>query len=284
DAGDYDGDGWLDLVMTNFSSDLNTILHNQGGQFYSDESLALGMDVTYMNLSWGTGFVDFGKDGDQDLFIPNGHVYPQVDDYDIGTHYKQANDLFVNTGARFERAPAKEGLAPERSFRGPAFADFDSDGDGDLLATALDDSVLLLRNETPRRGHFLEIRLEGAARPPDPAKAPPAPPSPEPAAAKDAGAGRAVGAKDARTAQDAVQDSAPAADPAPAVRPSNRDGVGARVTVTAGGRRIVRERKGGGSYLSASDPRLHFGLGEAARAELVEVRWPGGLVEVWRGG
>src|SRR5262245_45751509 len=180
DAGDYDADGWLDLVMTNFSSDLNTILHNRGGRFFNDESFALGMEVTYMNLSWGTGFYDFDLDGDQDLFIANGHVYPQVDDYDIGTRYRQANDLFVNTGARFTRAPAKEGLAPERSFRGAAFADYDSDGDVDILVTAVDDPILLLRNETPRHGHFLEIRLEGAARPGSAARVPPAPASPAP--------------------------------------------------------------------------------------------------------
>jgi len=256
DAGDYDGDGRLDLVVTNFSSDLNTIHHNEGGRYFSDESLALGMDATYMNLSWGVGFEDFDEDGDEDLFIANGHVYPQVDDYDIGTRYRQANDLFENVGSRFKRAPAKEGLAPQRSFRGTAFGDYDSDGDVDVLVTALDDPVLLLRNETHRRGHFLEIRLEGAARPagatPTPGETPQAGPAPG-----------AVGAW-------------------PAFRPSNRDGVGARVTITAGGRRIVRERKGGGSYLSASDPRLHFGLGEAAVADLVEVRWPSGLTELWR--
>ena len=65
---------------------------------------------------------------------------------------------------------------------------------------------------------------------------------------------------------------------------SNRDGVGARVTVVAGGKRRIRERKGGGSYLSFSDPALHFGLGRAARAELVEVRWPGGRTETIRDG
>jgi len=64
---------------------------------------------------------------------------------------------------------------------------------------------------------------------------------------------------------------------------SNRDGVGARVTVTAGGKKRIRERKGGGSYLSASDPRLHFGLGSAAEAELVEVRWPSGRKDVLHG-
>src|SRR5207248_1435433 len=151
DAADYDDDGWLDLVDTNFSSDLNTIHHNEQGRFFTDESLALGMDVTYMNLSWGTGFHDFDDDGDQDLFIANGHAYPQVDDFDIGTRYRQPNDLFVNVGGRFERAPWKEGLAIERSFRGAAFADYDSDGDMDVLVTALDDPVLLLRNDPTRR-------------------------------------------------------------------------------------------------------------------------------------
>src|SRR5262249_42929211 len=64
---------------------------------------------------------------------------------------------------------------------------------------------------------------------------------------------------------------------------SNRDGVGARVTVAAGGRRQVAQRVGGGRYLAANDPRLHFGLGESPRVEDVEVRWPSGRIDRWQG-
>ncbi len=227
DFGDYDGDGWLDIVVTNFSHDLNTLYRSVSGKFFVDDSMIAGMNATNMELGWGTGFYDFDLDSDLDLFFANGHVYPQVDQYDIGTRYRQKNQLFLNVGRgrmRDATALAGPGFAVERSFRGAAFADYDDDGDVDVLVTALDEPALLLRNEGPVAGHHLRLRLVG--------------------------------------------------------RRSNRDGVGARVTVVAGGRRQVRQRQGGGSYLSASDPRLHFGLGSATRAESIEVRWPSGARDV----
>lgn len=226
-AGDYDGDGRLDLVVTNFAHDLNTLYRNVDGRFFIDESLLAGMGVTQLSLSWGTGFQDVDLDSDLDLFIANGHVYSEVDAFDLGTRYRQRNHLLVNDGrGRFSERSSRAGpgFAVERSFRGAAFADYDEDGDVDVLVTAMDDRPLLLRNDTVPRGHWLAVRL--------------------------------VGTK------------------------GNRDGVGARVTLTAGGRSRVRERHGGGSYLSASDPRLRFGLGAAVRAERIEVRWSSGEREV----
>jgi hypothetical protein len=227
--GDYDNDGWLDIVVTNFSADLNTIYRNHSGKFFSDVSIPVGMEPTYMALSWGTGFYDMDRDGQQDLFIANGHIYPQVDDYGIGTRYRQVNHLYMNAGQRFHLLAegGGTGLAPVRSFRGAAFADYDDDGDVDLFVTALGEAGLLLRNETESKGHFLEVRLIGTG--------------------------------------------------------SNRDSVGARVTVSAGGRRQIRERKGGGSYLSSSDPRLHFGLGKSDRIDTLEVRWPSGRTLALKG-
>ncbi len=222
DAADYDGDGWLDLVVTNFSHDMNTIYRNVSGKFFVDESAAIGMTDTVLQLSWGTAFHDFDQDGDLDLFIANGHAYPEVDGADIGTSYEQSNHLFSNDGGRFHEVSVRSGaaLALKRSWRGSAFGDYDGDGDMDILVTAMNAPVQLLRNDTPAKGHYLKIRLVGTV--------------------------------------------------------SNRDAVGARVTLTAGGKRQIRERKGGGSYLSASDPVLHFGLGPAAKADLVEIRWPSG--------
>ncbi|HKQ62482.1 MAG TPA: CRTAC1 family protein [Candidatus Polarisedimenticolaceae bacterium] len=220
DAGDYDGDGWLDLVKTNFSHDLDTLYHNAAGKFFSDEAGSGGLSGTYLPLAWGVAFQDLDNDGDLDLFIANGHVYAEVDEYKIGTSFRQKNFVYVNAGAKFQPAAGGPGLQLERSFRGAAFADYDDDGDVDVALTALDDAALLLRNDTAEAGHWLEVRLVGTN--------------------------------------------------------SNRDAVGTRVTVTAGGRAQLRERKGGGSYLSASDGRLHFGLGSAARADELQVRWPGG--------
>jgi tetratricopeptide (TPR) repeat protein len=228
-CGDFDGDGWLDLIVTNFSHDLNTVYRNVEGRYFLDDSSTIGLGVTNMALSWGAGFHDFDLDGDLDLFIANGHIFPEVDDYDVGTSYRQTNQLFANTGdGRFVdvSAEAGSGLRVARSFRGAAFGDYDNDGDVDAVLTALDESLLLLENTSQPGGHWLGVALVG---------------------------GR-----------------------------SNRDGVGARVTVQAGGRSWMRERTGGGSFLSADDPRLHFGLGGSARAERIEVRWPGGAVDVLR--
>jgi len=222
DFGDYNRDGWTDLVVTNFAHDLNTVYRNQAGRFFLDDSIPAGLGVSRQTLSWGTAFHDFDCDGDLDLFIANGHVYPQVDDYALGTSFRQTNHLLVNAGGRFDDATATSGpgLAIARSYRGAAFGDYDNDGDMDIFVTALGEGALLLRNDSPRQGHYLEIRLIGTD--------------------------------------------------------SNRDAVGARVTITAGGRKQIRERHGGGSYLSASDPRLHFGLGGSRTVDLLEVRWPGG--------
>ncbi len=200
-----------------------------GGKFFIDDSALAGMNVTHMALSWGVGFYDFDLDDDLDLFIANGHVYPQLDGYQIGTEFRQINHLFINENGRFVESSARSGPGMQvlRSFRGAAFADYDDDGDIDVFLTTLDDVPLLLRNETPRKGrHWLQVRLVGKS--------------------------------------------------------SNRDSVGARVTASFAGTQRVRERKGGGSYESANDPRLHFGLGSASTLDLLEVRWPSGKTDVLR--
>ncbi len=225
DFGDYDRDGWIDIVVTNFAHDLNTIYRNHEGKYFLDDSTRAGLGVTYLFLSWGTAFRDFDLDGDLDLFIANGHIYPQVDGYAMGTRYRQPNHLFVNQGAGRLSESSKAlgpGFAIERSFRGAAFADYDDDGDIDVLVTAIDDAPLLLRNENVG-GHWLEIRLVG--------------------------------------------------------KRSNRDGIGARITVAASGKTWIADRHSGGSYLSSSDPRVHFGLGATTRVSSIEVRWPSGTVD-----
>jgi hypothetical protein len=226
DLADFNTDGWLDLAVTNFSHDINTLYRNVSGRYFVDESTILGMTATTMALSWGVGFYDFDADGDLDLFIANGHIYPQVDDVGMGTRFRQANHLFVQQQGRFREmsAQAGSGLAPVRSFRAVAFGDYDNDLDVDLLATSLDDAPVLLRNDSVRAGHVLQVRLEG--------------------------------------------------------RTSNRDAVGARVTVTSGGVTRIRDLTGGGSYLAASDRRLHFGLGAARIVDRVVVRWPAGGTSV----
>ncbi|PYV87142.1 MAG: hypothetical protein DMG05_18220 [Acidobacteria bacterium] len=77
-VGDYDNDGWMDLLVTNFSEDYNTLYHNNRGQF-EDVTYEAGLGAaSYTQLGWGTGFVDFDNDGWKELFVANGHIYPQV--------------------------------------------------------------------------------------------------------------------------------------------------------------------------------------------------------------
>jgi hypothetical protein len=137
DIGDYNGDGRLDLVVTNFSDDYDTLYENSGDGFFTDVSHAVGLGIqTFPALSWGVGLVDFDNDGRLDLFAANGHVHPAADRSGQGTTYLQRDQVFRNLGTgRFEdvSASAGPGLTPERSSRGAAFGDYDDDGDIDVL-------------------------------------------------------------------------------------------------------------------------------------------------------
>jgi hypothetical protein len=224
DAGDYDGDGRLDLVVTNFAQDYTTVYRNLGGGAFADRSLESGVAVAQgPYLGWGVGLVDIDNDGLLDLFVANGHVYPNVEATGTST-YHQPSLLFRNQGdGRFTKVTASEGggLALTKSSRGAAFGDYDNDGDIDVLISNIDDRPTLLRNDTSG-GRWITMRL--------------------------------VGVK------------------------SNRDAIGAKVAVIAGGRRQIAEVRAGGSYVSHNDMRLHFGLRDEDAAE-VEIRWPSGLVE-----
>jgi enediyne biosynthesis protein E4 len=226
DAGDVTGDGLPDLVVTNFSHDYNTLYENGPAGVFTDRSYASGVAATAgPYLGWGVKFVDMDNDGRLDLFVANGHVYPEVDRHGLGTRYRQRNQLFLNEGKRLRHASADAGagLLLEKSSRGAAFGDYDNDGDIDVLIVNMNDSPTLLRNDTPRTAHWITLRL--------------------------------IGVK------------------------SNRDAIGARVRIDAGGRRQSTEVRGDGSYLSHSDIRAHFGLGTATRVDRIDIRWPSGLVE-----
>ena len=174
-TGDADGDGILDLFTTNFSEDFSTLYKGVGAGFFEDVSRETGVGpLTYRQLSWGTAFADFDNDGDLDLAIANGHIYPQIDRHPevIGT-YRQRNLLLENRSIRDDatpRAPAEAlfrdataeagpGFGVERAHRGLAVGDFDNDGRLDLLITALDEPPALLRNEGAA-GSWLTIVCE----------------------------------------------------------------------------------------------------------------------------
>lgn len=162
DAGDCDGDGDLDLYVTNFYGETNTLYLNSGGGAFIDATSERGLAApTVGYLGWGTRFFDMDLDGDLDLFVANGHIYPQVDRTRAGGTYAQRNQLFANEGAGVFYAVkgAGPGLQVQKSSRATISGDYDQDGDVDLFTTNIDDSPTLLRNETPA-GRYLVVQVE----------------------------------------------------------------------------------------------------------------------------
>ena len=167
-VGDYDGDGDFDFFVTNFADDYNTMYRNDGGGLFTDVAYMAGVaDVSIPFVGWGTGFHDLDHDGDEDLFVANGHVYPAVDLHDLGTRYAQPNHVLENTGGRFENvsAQAGPGLQVIRVSRGAAFGDYDLDGDIDILIQNVDDTPTLLRNDgTAGNWLMVSVRSDGPNR------------------------------------------------------------------------------------------------------------------------
>ncbi len=165
DAGDPDNDGLADLFVTNFSRDYNTLYHNTGQRTFFDSSSSAGLATpSRAYLAWGTGFVDLDNDGWLDLFIANGHVYPEVDGFRSGTSYRQPNQVFHNLGnGKFQDVSATTGLDLTRlkSSRGAAFGDYDDDGDVDVLVVNSGESPDLLRNDSSSSHHWIKLQLVG---------------------------------------------------------------------------------------------------------------------------
>ena len=163
DAADYDGDGRLDVLVTNFSHDYNTLYQNTADGFFNDVSYKAGVASPSLPfLGWGTGFVDLDNDGLLDIFVANGHVYPQIDRFGVGTKYLQRKQLFKNMGTgRFQDVSDEVagGLLIAKSSRGAAFGDIDNDGDIDVLVINMDDRPTLLRNETITSNNWITLKL-----------------------------------------------------------------------------------------------------------------------------
>ena len=167
--GDYDNDGRVDTYITNFSDDSNTLRHNLGEGAFEDVTGRLRLRTpTLPFLGWGAGFLDYDNDGWLDLFVANGHVYPQVDRFDWGITFAQRPLLFRNReGAQFDEVPAApgSGLAVIRSARGAAFGDLDHDGRVDVVVNNHDDAPRLLRN-VATAGNWISVRLRSGSRTP----------------------------------------------------------------------------------------------------------------------
>jgi hypothetical protein len=181
---------------------------------------------SYPYVGWGTAFFDMDNDTWLDLFVANGHVYPQIDTLDTGPRYREPILLHRNNrDGTFEEVSKESGLAalPVHSRRGAAFGDIFNNGNIDVLLLNVGEPPSLLKNMNADGLHRVLFKL--------------------------------VGTK------------------------SNRAAIGARVTIRSAGVQQFNEVRGGASYLSQNDLRLHFGLGSASKIESVQIRWPNGNVE-----
>lgn len=168
--GDYRNNGRLDVYNTTFSDDYNPLYRNDGDANFTDISYQMGIaDVTIPFLGWGDGFLDYDNDGWKDIFVGNGHVYPQVDQQKWGTSYAQRPLLFHNEGGKkFTLVPAVtgSGLAATYTARGVAYGDLFNDGRMDVVINELDGVPVLLRNVTQTGNHWVGFRLIGAGKSP----------------------------------------------------------------------------------------------------------------------
>jgi hypothetical protein len=168
--GDYRNNGLLDLYNTTFSDDYNPLYRNDGDGNFTDVSYQLGIaEPTSPFLGWGDAFLDFDNDGWKDIFVANGHVYPQVDPTAWGTTWKQRPLLFHNIdGKKFDVEPAVEGTALASLYvsRGMAEGDLFNDGKLDVVINVLDGHPALLRNVSADHHHWIEFKLIGGPKGP----------------------------------------------------------------------------------------------------------------------
>jgi len=163
DLADFDNDGGLDLVVTNYQSQVNTLYHNDLDGFFTDVSFESGTGLPSLPLlGWGCGFVDVDNDGWRDLFVVNGHIHDNIKKFnDIGNH-AQRKQLFRNRGRGLfsdMSTESGEALIQPQVSRGAAFGDYDNDGDIDVLVNNLQGLATLLRNDGGNDGSWIRVVL-----------------------------------------------------------------------------------------------------------------------------
>jgi hypothetical protein len=234
-AGDYDLDGNLDIVKTNFAGDTPSLYHNRGGADFDDATFTGGLGMHTQYLGWGCGFFDFDNDGWPDILICNGHVYPEVEQLRTEAGYAQRKLLYRNQrNGHFEDVSlnAGSGISTPSASRGCAFGDFDNDGDIDVVVNTINGKPQLLRCDSHLKHNWIKVRT--------------------------------IGTK------------------------SNRSGIGARLKCITHPpdetkpHQQIDEVRSGGSYISQNDLRIHFGLGQAEKVDLLEIHWPSGQLDTMK--
>ncbi len=170
-VGDYLNNGLIDLYTGTFSDDYKPLFQNVGDADFREISPEMGIAaVTYPFLTWATEFIDYDNDGWKDIFLVNGHVYPQVDKNDWGTSFAERPLLFhnVNKGKELELMPAVigTGLADVLPGRGAAFGDLFNDGKVDVVINCIDHVPALMRNVNPDHHHWVGMKLVGGPKSP----------------------------------------------------------------------------------------------------------------------
>jgi len=163
-VGDYDRNGTVDLFKTNFAGDTSTLYANGGKGFCDDRTFAAGIGLNTRWLGWGVGFVDLDNDGWLDIFIVNGHVYPEVERVKTEAGYKQRKVVYRNlANGRFEDVSDRLGppVTTPAAGRGAAFADLDNDGDLDVVVNNMHAAPSLFTLTSPRDAHWLSMKLVG---------------------------------------------------------------------------------------------------------------------------
>jgi hypothetical protein len=164
--GDYDRNGTLDIFKTNFAGDTSTLYANTGEGLCEDRTFQSGVGLNTRWLGWGVGFLDLDNDGWLDLFLVNGHVYPEVERVKTEAGYKQRKVVYRNlANGRFADVTAQVGPAvmEPKAGRGAAFADFDNDGDVDIIVNNVHDTPDFFRLDRASAGHWISVQLVGTA-------------------------------------------------------------------------------------------------------------------------
>jgi hypothetical protein len=225
--GDYLHSGRFSVFISHFDNEYAALYRNEGSMNFAEVSVSSGVAKASRGyVGWGDAFVDFANQGWPDIFMVNGHVYPQVDTVPTGPRYREPMVLLENQrDGTFKDISKAVGPAIEtpRVGRGMAVGDLFNDGRLEAVIENLVGRPTILRPEDQGRHHWISVQLEGVK--------------------------------------------------------SNRLALNARVRVTSGRLVQLDEVRSGGSYLSQSDLRIHFGLGDHPRVDKLEVLWPGGRVE-----